>query len=71
MKSSEQCLRIVLRCCGLSPVVNSVPENFSLAFPDQKRDRIKKVWELVGSKNHRMDWFGNDLKDHLVPAPLP
>lgn len=42
MKSSEQCLRIVLRCCGLTPIVNSVPENFSLAFPDQKRAESKK-----------------------------
>jgi len=24
----------------------------------------------VISQNHRMVWFGRDLKDHLVPTPL-
>jgi len=23
------------------------------------------------SQNHRMVWVGQDLKDHLVPTPLP
>jgi len=23
------------------------------------------------SQNHRMVWVGRDLKDHLVPTPLP
>jgi len=26
---------------------------------------------VLESWNHRMGWVGRDLKDHLVPAPLP
>ena len=26
---------------------------------------------IIESQNHRMVWFGRDLKDHLAPMPLP
>jgi len=26
---------------------------------------------IIASQNHRMVWVGKDLKDHLVPTPLP
>jgi len=30
------------------------------------------VWrDITESWNHRIVWVGRDLKDHLVPTPLP
>jgi len=26
---------------------------------------------IIESSNHRMVWVGRDLKDHLVPTPMP
>jgi len=37
-------------------------------------DKISSTWHksrAEESYNHRMGWVGRDLKDHLVPTPLP
>jgi len=46
---------------------NSVFQTFSAMVVSH----ISTVMEIVESQNHRMVRVGTNLKDHLVPTPLP
>jgi len=34
-------------------------------------NRNGRAWDEERAQNHRMVWVGRDLKDHLIPTPLP
>ena len=58
-------------CAGDPPPV--LPGEAVAAFPrGHSLGPCTQIHELVlESWNHRMVWVGRDLKDHLVPTPLP